>query len=75
MRVLIIPDFLIQKKKMYTLYVKVCTYRLILDSNSVFNVTYTMCDYENQQSDFYNDMLQMFQLFDQNNTSLSFWFQ
>jgi hypothetical protein len=28
-----------------------------------------MYNYQNQQSGFYNDMLQMFQLFDQNNTS------
>ena len=62
------------KKKLYTPYLKVCTYLLILNSNSVFNVTYTMCNYQNQQSDFYNDMLQMFQLFDQNNTSYFFLF-
>lgn len=63
-----------KKNKLYTPYLQVCTYLLILNSNSVFNVTYTMCNYQNQQSDFYNDMLQMFQLFDQNNTSYFFLF-
>ena len=71
---LLIFSYPFKKSKLYTPHLKVCTYHLILNSNSVFNVIYTMCNYQNQQSDFYNDMLQMFQLFDQNNTSYFFLF-